>query len=70
MTMTKTNWQAIARRERIAKRHAQAPQERIERRLLWPRMFALLEAIKYEERAAINALRAAAYRIEQVQRLT
>jgi hypothetical protein len=33
-------------------------------------MYALLEAIKYEERAAINALRSAAYRIEQVQRLT
>lgn len=68
--MNKTNWKAQHRATRSATRHAAAPQERIERRLLWPRMYALLDAIKYEERAAINALRSAAYRIEQVQRLT
>lgn len=67
-SLARWNWTVIARSRRVLARKANALQARIEKRLLWSRMARLLEEIKYEERAAINAIRSAHYRIEQVKR--
>lgn len=61
-------WATSHRHQRVLLRHARAPQERIERRTLWVRMYNLLASIKDEERAAIETIHSADWRMEQVKR--